>query len=87
MGNETSQGVRYADAIENDISVSFDRCPHTEQEGTGGGGSPAADPALCREGHVACSSGNRLYVFGGVVQTPDGLSQESDDLLVFDIGK
>jgi N-acetylneuraminic acid mutarotase len=40
-----------------------------------------------REGCVACGLGNEVYVFGGVIQSDHEEPQETNDLLVFDIGK
>ena len=40
-----------------------------------------------REGCVACGLGNKVYVFGGVIQSDDAEPQESNDLLVFNIGE
>lgn len=44
-------------------------------------------PFAPREGCVACGLGNRVYVFGGVIQSDNAEPQETNDLLLFNLGE
>ena len=44
-------------------------------------------PFAAREGCVACGLDNRVYVFGGVIQSNHAEPQETNDLLLFNIGE
>ena len=39
-----------------------------------------------REGHCACTKGNLIYVFGGVIEISNSIN-ESNELNVYDTGK
>ncbi len=73
MGNEASQQIKYGEKLENDVNVTWRKI--------------GDNPFAARDGHCACGVGNKLFVFGGVVQTPEGTCYESKDLLVFDVGE
>ena len=73
MGNDSSQPLKYGERLDNDINVNWNKvtCPN---------------PFPPREAHCSCSLNNKLYVFGGVVA--DGAEPiESNDLLIYDLGK
>lgn len=40
-----------------------------------------------REGQIACSVGNKVYIFGGVEQGQGEEPKETNDIIVFDLGK
>ena len=73
MGNEGSHD-KLGESLDNNIKVSWKQLSEGSSLST-------------RDGHCACSVGNKCFVFGGVVQTEDGRSEECNKMLVFDIGK
>ena len=40
-----------------------------------------------REGQCSCSHGNKMYLFGGVIQGQTEELVESNELLCYDVGK
>ena len=72
MGHEASQSAKLGTQLENDCKVTWSKT-----------GSEC--PYAAREGHCACSAGQKLFVFGGVTQAEDEENIESNELLVFDI--
>ena len=44
-------------------------------------------PFAPREGCVACGLGNSVYVFGGVIQSNHAEPQETNELLLFNLGE
>ena len=74
MGNEGSQPIKYGETLENDVKVTWKQISAEK--------SPSG-----RDGHCACSIGNKCFVFGGVELTDDGTAQESNKMLVFALGR
>ena len=73
MGNESS--IAYGTKLLNDIKVEWKNVE-----------TQAKLPP--RDGHCAAAMANKLYVFGGVRCLSDiSESTESNDILVFDVGK
>ena len=70
MGNQSSQSVAVGDRLENDMKVTWSKVTDCEFP--------------LREGQCACSHGNCMYLFGGVIQGDEMI--ESNDLLCFDAG-
>ncbi|KAL3866524.1 hypothetical protein ACJMK2_043817 [Sinanodonta woodiana] len=72
MGNESSQASgSYGEPVDNDIEVTWE--------------SVSADYRFpLREGQCTCSHGNKMYIFGGVLQS-DTEILESNELHCFDI--
>ena len=73
MGNDSSQPLKYGQRLDNDITVNWKKVTRE-------------NPFPPRESHCSCSISNKLYVFGGVV-ADGGEPIESNDLLVYDLGK
>ncbi|KAL5004200.1 hypothetical protein ScPMuIL_017656 [Solemya velum] len=73
MGNENSQNVVYGDRLQNNVELSWKKM------------KPCPYPN--REGQCACSHGNDLYIFGGVIQSNSEEPVESNDLLVYNTEK
>lgn len=75
MGNESSAPVTYGTRLLNDIKVEWKK---VEMD--------AKLPS--RDGHCAAAIADKLYVFGGVRWLSD-LEEviESNEILVFDVGK
>ena len=74
MGNEGSAPLKYGEKLENDVKVTWKK-------------SQAKNSPAGRDGHCAVTVTNKAYIFGGVVQTADGQAVESNDMLIFDLGK
>ena len=75
MGNESSAPIIYGTKLLNDVNVEWKK---VEMD--------AKLPS--RDGHCAAAMGNKLYVFGGVRWLCDiGEVTESNEILVFDVGK
>lgn len=79
MGNEgshsTVEGGQSEGRLDNDLRVRWRRIDRPE------------GPLNGRDCHCAAAASNGLlYVFGGVVETPNGGHAESNDLLVFNPG-
>ena len=72
MGNQSSQNVDLGEILENDIEVSWTKS------------TDCSFPV--REGQCACSHGNKLYVYGGVVQDQEEELVESNNLYRFNTG-
>lgn len=75
MGNESSAPVTYGTRLLNDVKVEWKK---VEMD--------AKLPS--RDGHCAAAIADKLYVFGGVRWLSD-LEEvtESNEILVFDVGK
>ena len=75
MGNESSAPVTYGTRLLNDVKVEWKK---VEMD--------AKLPS--RDGHCAAAIADKLYVFGGVRWLSD-LAEvtESNEILVFDVGK
>ncbi len=74
MGNDSSQPLKYGERLDNDITVNWKKIQ-------------SENPFPPREAHCSCAVGNKLYVFGGVVQTADDDAVESNELLIYDVGE
>lgn len=79
MGNDVSQQSQSGNVskggprLENDVKIKWQRC--------------SIDSAYApRDGHSAAAVNSNLFVFGGVIQTPDGDCTESNELLVCNTG-
>ena len=73
MGNDQSQSSSSGERVQNDITVTWKK------------GTDCSFPL--REGQCACGHGNKVYIFGGVIQDQSEDLLESNDLLCYDIGK
>ncbi len=74
MGNESSQPLKYGERLDNDINIKWTKVD-TE------------NPFPPRESHCSTALNNKLYVYGGVIQSEGEEPVESNDLLVFDSGR
>ena len=74
MGNQSSQSTSLGEPIKNNIEVKWEKVTDI--------------PFPLREGQCACSYGNNMYIFGGVIQNDGDLDNptESNDLLAFNAG-
>ena len=79
MGNEVSQqnlggsSSKVGTKLQNDVKITWKLgCKDSE--------------FAPRDGHCACSINKKLYIFGGVAQTPGGDFAESNALLIYDTG-
>ena len=73
MGNEQSQSSTSGDRLQNNMTVTWKK------------GTDCSFPL--REGQCACSHGNKMYIFGGVIQQQTEELIESNELLCYDVGK
>ena len=73
MGNDQSQTSSSAESLKNNITVTWKK------------GADLSFPL--REGQCACCHGNKMYLFGGVVQGQSEELVESNELLCYDVGK
>ena len=73
MGNDQSQSSSAGECLNNNVTVTWKK------------GADVSFPL--REGQCACSHGNKMYIFGGVIQGQSEDLVESNDLLCYDVGK
>ena len=73
MGNDQSQASSSGESLQNNVTVTWKK------------GADCIFPL--REGQCACCLGNKMYLFGGVIQGHPEELQESNELLCYDVGK